>query len=456
MESFMKTYFTNHTTDILGRWPRFIGVILMVTLMIPAIAFSQPTLNLPAQGVLNVSTGPTLSWNATAATAYRLQVSVNSDFSMPVSTFDVSAPTVSKTVLPVLANGTLYYWHVSDNVTGLSTYSTSRSFTTNPTPVNLGTAADFTILANTGITGGAGCNITGDIGVTSAASTITGFSQTMHLPDNTYSTSAFVTGKIYAFDYTSPTPTKMTTASGDMGTAYTDAANRTPVPVGAYLNVGSGEIGGLDLGPGLYKWGAPAVTISNDLTLTGNSTDVWIFQIAQTLGMANGKQIILVGGALASNVFWQVAGQVTLTGTAAMKGIILGQTGIAFGANGTLTGRALAQTNVTLITNTVNQPSVPTGVEKGSTPQIFSLLQNYPNPFNPTTAISFTLAKDGFTTLKIYDVLGREVTTLVNGVMKAGVMNTVNFNASKLSSGVYFSRLESGGNVQMKKLVLLK
>jgi hypothetical protein len=89
-------------------------------------------------------------------------------------------------------------------------------------------------------------------------------------------------------------------------------------------------------------------------------------------------------------------------------------------------------------------------------PKVVALNQNYPNPFNPTTTITFTLAQDGFTTLKIYDVLGREVTTLVNGEMKSGVLNTVSFNASKLSSGMYFSRLESGGNVQMKTLMLLK
>jgi hypothetical protein len=88
--------------------------------------------------------------------------------------------------------------------------------------------------------------------------------------------------------------------------------------------------------------------------------------------------------------------------------------------------------------------------------KVIALNQNYPNPFNPTTTITFTLAQDGFTTLKIYDVLGREVTTLVNGEMKSGVVNTVNFNASNLSSGVYFSRLESSGNVQVKTLMLLK
>jgi hypothetical protein len=89
-------------------------------------------------------------------------------------------------------------------------------------------------------------------------------------------------------------------------------------------------------------------------------------------------------------------------------------------------------------------------------PKVVALNQNYPNPFNPTTTITFTLAQDGFTTLKIYDVLGREVTTLVNGEMKSGMVNTVSFNASKLSSGVYFSRLKAGPFVSTKKLILIK
>jgi hypothetical protein len=100
---------------------------------------------------------------------------------------------------------------------------------------------------------------------------------------------------------------------------------------------------------------------------------------------------------------------------------------------------------------------VVVSVAKGTDiPKVFALNQNYPNPFNPSTTISFTLAKDGFTTLKIYDMLGREVATLVNGDRKAGVINTVTFNASKLASGVYFSRLVSNGSVQVKKLILMK
>jgi hypothetical protein len=91
-----------------------------------------------------------------------------------------------------------------------------------------------------------------------------------------------------------------------------------------------------------------------------------------------------------------------------------------------------------------------------SIPKVFALNQNYPNPFNPTTTFTFTLAQDGFTTLKIYNVLGKEVATLVNSEMKAGITNTITFDASKLASGIYFSRLENNGKAQIKKSLLMK
>ena len=89
-------------------------------------------------------------------------------------------------------------------------------------------------------------------------------------------------------------------------------------------------------------------------------------------------------------------------------------------------------------------------------PKVFTLNQNYPNPFNPTTTISFTLAQDGITVLRIFDILGREVATLANGDMKAGVVQHVTFDASRLSSGIYFSCLENNGLRQIKKIVLMK
>jgi YVTN family beta-propeller protein len=102
--------------------------------------------------------------------------------------------------------------------------------------------------------------------------------------------------------------------------------------------------------------------------------------------------------------------------------------------------------------------SPPTEVKKHETsmPAVFSLHQNYPNPFNPITTIEFTLAKNGNVRLKVYDLLGREIATLVNEEMKAGVLHKVPFDGSRFASGIYFYRLEAGENVQVKKLMLLK
>ena len=92
-----------------------------------------------------------------------------------------------------------------------------------------------------------------------------------------------------------------------MGTAYADAASRTP----GVTELGAGNIGGLTITPGTYSWSS-SVLIPASVTLQGTSKDVWIFQIAQNVTMSNGTAITLKGGALAKNVFWQVAGQVTI------------------------------------------------------------------------------------------------------------------------------------------------
>jgi len=100
---------------------------------------------------------------------------------------------------------------------------------------------------------------------------------------------------------------------------------------------------------------------------------------------------------------------------------------------------------------------VPSDVNEGSNniPEIYSLEQNYPNPFNPSTSIEFRIPENAFVSLKIYDVLGKEVVTLMNEEKNAGTYE-VNFNASALSSGVYFYKLEAGNFVQTRKMVLMK
>lgn len=97
-----------------------------------------------------------------------------------------------------------------------------------------------------------------------------------------------------------------------------------------------------------------------------------------------------------------------------------------------------------------------TGVRNNPIPSGFALYQNYPNPFNPSTSIQYSLEKSNYTTLKVYDVLGREVATLVNGYQIGGVRETVRFDASGLASGVYFYRLKSGEFSAVKKLMILK
>ncbi|MBL8008478.1 MAG: T9SS type A sorting domain-containing protein, partial [Ignavibacteria bacterium] len=99
-----------------------------------------------------------------------------------------------------------------------------------------------------------------------------------------------------------------------------------------------------------------------------------------------------------------------------------------------------------------------TSVSQNSTtavPEVYSLSQNYPNPFNPVTNVEFGISKSGFVSLKVYDVLGKEVATLVNENLSPGKY-TVKFNGSSLSSGVYFYRMESGEFKDIKRMVLIK
>jgi hypothetical protein len=88
-------------------------------------------------------------------------------------------------------------------------------------------------------------------------------------------------------------------------------------------------------------------------------------------------------------------------------------------------------------------------------PKVYSLSQNYPNPFNPVTKINYELPKDGMIKLVIYDILGREIKTLVNEIKQTG-RYTVEFNGSGFASGVYFYRIQAGSFVQVKRMVLIK
>jgi hypothetical protein len=218
--------------------------------------------------------------------------------------------------------------------------------------VNLRSAGAYVILAESGISTVPPAVITGDLGISPmTATSVTGFSLIAD-STNVFSTSTQVTGKVYAAADAVPTPSNLITAIGDMDLAFTDAAGRAP----GVTELGSGNIGGMTLAPGVYKWGT-ALLIPSDLTLNGSATAVWIFQIAQTLTVSNAVTVHLTGGALAKNVFWQVAASVDLGTTSHLEGIVLCQTMINLRTGASITGRLMAQTAVTLDTSTVTQPA---------------------------------------------------------------------------------------------------
>jgi hypothetical protein len=260
-----------------------------------------------------------------------------------------------------LANGTTYTATITTGATSAASVALAAkytwSFTTGSTvgpelPVDLGTAGGYVVLAKTGISTVPDSTVTGNLGISpAAASYVTGFSL-MADSTNVFSTSAQVTGKVYAADYAPPTPSNLTTAVGDMQLAFTAAAARAP----DVTELGAGNIGGMTLAPGVYKWGT-GLLIPTSITLSGGATDVWIFQVAEDLTVADATVVSLAGGALPRNVFWQVAGLVSLGTTAQFQGVVLAQTSITLKTGTRVQGRLLAQTAVAMGASTIVAPA---------------------------------------------------------------------------------------------------
>ncbi|MCU0608546.1 MAG: ice-binding family protein [Chitinispirillaceae bacterium] len=214
--------------------------------------------------------------------------------------------------------------------------------------IDLRSAAGFVILSGSLISNIPASAITGNIGLNPAArSFITGFGLTE------------VTGIIYAADDVSPAgvPALLTAAKGDLTTAYNDASGRTATDIVLL----AGNIGGLTLTPGLYKSSGSLEISSGDLTFDakGDANAVFIIQIASTFTMTSGRQVILSGGAKASNIFWQVSTSATLGTTAVFKGTILADQSISLNTGATVEGRLLARiAGVTLSGNSIVAPAL--------------------------------------------------------------------------------------------------
>jgi hypothetical protein len=227
-------------------------------------------------------------------------------------------------------------------------------------PVDLGTAGNYAVLTSTGISTVPASSITGDIAVSPIAATaITGFGLSQVTGED-WSTCTQVTGKAYAPGYSLAVKTTLITAVGDMVTAYGDAFGRPAyddVDQGqTYNELKEGDISGETLTPGVYTF-TTDISINDDITLDGTSTDVFIIRTTGSLLQATSKNVNLTGGVDPKNVFWQVAGHVEVGASAVLNGILLVMTDALFKDASTLNGRVLAQTACNLKSATIVEPT---------------------------------------------------------------------------------------------------
>lgn len=307
-----------------------------------------------------------------------------------------------------------------------------------PSPLTLGMAGNYVLLAKTGISTTGTTAITGDLGISPAAGTfITGFA--LLAPPTTYSTSARVTGKVYASDYDSPTPANLTTAILDMGTAYTDAASR-PMD---YTELGTGNIGGMTLAPAVYRWSGN-VTVPTNVTLSGGANDVWIFQIAGNLSLSSAVNIILQGGALPRNIFWQVAGSVSMGTTSHFEGVLLAQTAIALNTGASANARLMSKTAVTLDGNSVVQPAAAVASIARGSRAARSGVPGILMVSTPGSDLIFMLTPGLVNRIAFIDTWGRtRWTTSVSAASatRAWRWNGLMENGARLTPGVYFTQV---------------
>ena len=202
--------------------------------------------------------------------------------------------------------------------------------------VSLAGSSGLVILAGSSITSTGATNITGDIGL-SPGSSIGGFPP------------GILNGAQHINDVISDQ------AKLDLTAAYNDAAGRTSTDIVTL----SGNIGGLTLTPGLYKSTSSLAISSGDLTFDakGNAEAIFIIQIATTLTTTSGRKVILSGGALVSNIYWQVGSSATFGTTSVFKGTVMAMQSIKLNTGATLEGRALARTGaITMAGNTIVNP----------------------------------------------------------------------------------------------------
>jgi hypothetical protein len=234
-------------------------------------------------------------------------------------------------VAAVIVGGMMYVFGFG----GLGSGGSGSSVSCPQSDVSLGSTSGFAVLAGSSIASTGATSVTGNLGL-SPGTSVTGF------PPGTVSGAQDVANSAAV------------TAKADLTTAYNDAKGRSNCAVSV-----AGNIGGQTLTPGLYKSTSSLAISSGDLTLNGqgNSSAVFIFQVASSLTTTSGRSVILTNGAQASNVFWVVESSATLGTTSSFAGTILAYASISMDTGATLDGQALAMTGgVTMQANTVTVP----------------------------------------------------------------------------------------------------
>ncbi len=422
----------------------------------------------------------------------------------------------------------------------------SQTVYPNPLPVDLLSAGNFRILAGSASTIVPPAIVNGNVGATTVTNsgTVNG-----NLGGTTLTNSGYVSGNLWGTTVTNSgtcdgtttigTNSEVPRAQSDYALVYGNIVSRT---ADSSLVTGT-DLGGIMLGRGIYE-SAGSFIINGTLTLTGTSTDIFIFKMISTLSPAVGSNVVLIGGTLASNVYWQVGSSTFINGD--FKGNILAYAAITQNAGASIDGNLYTRTSYIDINGTSVLPvelSSFSAATNGSTvklswktatevnnygfeverkilkqvqndnavweklgfvngngnsnssknysfvdnkvstgkyyyrlkqidndgqfeysknvevsfmkPNEFELSQNYPNPFNPSTTIRFNLPEASIVKLTIFNILGQEIRTLVNEFRESGV-NTINFDASDLNSGIYIYKIEAGNFVQTRKMTLLK
>src|SRR5438445_6247295 len=296
----------------------------------------------------------------------------------------------------------------------------SQHATAAQAPVSLGSAAKFAVLAATTVTGSGATTVNGHLGV-SPGTAVTGALR--------------VSGMIHAGGRTAAQP------QSDLTAAYKDAAGRTAGAITV-----AGNLGGLTLTPGLYKSTSSLEISSGDLTLDarGNTNAVFIFQMASTLTTTSARQVILIGGARAANVFWQVGSSATLGTGSVFKGNILALASITVTTGAAVEGRLLARTGAVTLDSNIIGLAIPADTTAPTVSFTVPTTAATGVAISGKIAVAFSEAMDPLTISTATFTLKQGTTAVAGTVSYAGVTATFTPAGNLAPLSVYTATVTTG------------